>query len=211
MVHVLITREAGRGEDLRRALEGLGHRVTHVPLIATEPLGDEPLALDPYEWVIVTSVTGARELRRRATGHRPRYAAIGEATAEALGGADFIPAVASQEGFLAEFPPATGRVLFAGAEGARRLIAETLGADFVALYRTIELTPADLPDADLAVLASPSAARALARVRPGAAVVSIGPQTTQRAAALGLAVLAEATYPNAAAVAVAVEDAVSAL
>ena len=69
--------------------------------------------------MIVTSVNGARELRRRMTGTPERVAAIGRATAEAFGGADLVPAVSTQEGLLAELPRPAGRVLFAGAEGAR--------------------------------------------------------------------------------------------
>ena len=63
---------------------------------------------------IVTSVNGARELRRRMTGTPAHVAAIGRATAEAFGGADLVPAVSTQEGLLAELPRPAGRVLFAG-------------------------------------------------------------------------------------------------
>ena len=38
-------------------------------------------------------------------------------------------------------PAAPGRVLFAGAEGARRLLPEALDADVVVLYRTVPLVP----------------------------------------------------------------------
>ena len=56
---------------------------------------------------------------------RPRHvAAIGRATAEALGGADLVPAVSTQEGLLEALPRPAGRVLFAGAEDARPLLAE---------------------------------------------------------------------------------------
>jgi uroporphyrinogen-III synthase len=124
---------------------------------------------------------------------RPRHvAAIGRATAEAFGGADIVPAVATQEGLLAELPRPAGRVLFAGAEGARRLLADALGADFVPLYRTVELRPASRPEGDLVVLASPSAARALAAFDTATPVVTIGPETTAAAQALGLAVVREA-------------------
>ena len=95
----------------------------------------------------------------------PRLAAIGPATAEALGGADLVPAVATQEGLLAELPRPAGRVLFAAAEGARTLLPDELGADVVVLYRTRELRPTELPAADLVVLASASAARALGGAR----------------------------------------------
>ena len=90
-----------------------------------------------------------------------RVAAIGRATADAFGGvADLVPAVSTQEGLLAELPRPAGRVLFAAAEGARRLLVDELGADFVPLYRTRELRPAAPPEGDLVVLASASAARA---------------------------------------------------
>jgi uroporphyrinogen-III synthase len=73
-----------------------------------------------------------------------------------------------------------------------RLLVEELGADFVPLYRTIELEPERVPVGDLVVLASPSAARAFARLGLGVPAVSIGPQTTSAAASAGLAVAAEA-------------------
>ena len=83
-------------------------------------------------------------------------------------------------------------MLFAAAEGARRLLPDALAADVVWLYRTLELEPADWPPSDLVVLMSPSAARALARVAPDVPAVSIGPETTRAARAAGIAVLAEA-------------------
>jgi len=173
-------------------LQALGHEVVHCPLIAVEPLGDEPIDVSGYDWVVVTSPNGARELLRRARRPLPRLAAIGAATAEALGGADLVASVATQEGLLAELPRPAGRVLFAAAEGARTLLPEVLGADVVALYRTRELRPAALPAADLYVLASASAARALAGLGAGLAVVSIGPETSRVARAAGLDVVAEA-------------------
>jgi uroporphyrinogen-III synthase len=123
-------------------------------------------------------------------------AAIGRATAEAWGDVDLVAEVSTQEGLLAELPRPAGRVLFAGAEGARRLLVEELGADFVALYRTHAAPLAEAPRGDLAVVASPSAARALAAVAPTMPVVSIGPQTSAAAQEAGLAVLAEAAAPS---------------
>jgi len=118
-------------------------------------------------------------------------AAVGAATARAWGEVDLIPRVASQEGLLAEIPLPAGRVLFAGAEAARPLLAKELGADVVVLYRTRRLSPEI--DGDLAIVASPSAARALAGVNAAIPVVSIGPETTAAAEAAGLEVLREAT------------------
>lgn len=189
---ILLTRPEGRNEELAEALRAAGHDVACEPLLEVEPLGDDPIELDGYDWVLVTSVTGARELRRRARGAAEHVAAIGRATADALGGVDLVPRVSTQEGLLAELPRPAGRVLFAGAEAARRLLVDELGADFVPLYRTRELRPESLPAADLVVLASPSAARAFASLERDTPAVSIGPETTSAAETLGINVVREA-------------------
>jgi uroporphyrinogen-III synthase len=191
-LRILLTRPEGRNEKLADALRAAGHEVVCEPLIAVEPLGDEPIGLDGYDWLILTSAAGAREVRRRARGRARRVAAIGPATAEAFGGADLIARESTQEGLLAELPRPAGRVLFAGAEGARRFLVDELHADFVALYRTRELRPETVPDADLVVLASPSAARAFAGLGRRTPAISIGPETTAAARELGLTVGAEA-------------------
>jgi uroporphyrinogen-III synthase len=191
-VRILLTRPEGRNEQLADALRAQGHEVVCEPLIAVEPTGDEPIELDGYDWLIVTSVTGADELRRRARGRARQVAAIGRATADALGGADLVPRVSTQEGLLAELPRPPGRVLFAGAEGARRLLGEELDADFVPLYRTRGLKPEQVPDADVVVLASPSAAKAFAALGGEIAAVSIGPETTKAAEKHGIRVIREA-------------------
>jgi uroporphyrinogen-III synthase len=205
-VRILLTRPEGRNDELAGALRAAGHEAECVPLIAVEPLGDEPIDLDGYDWVLVTSATGAHELRRRGRGRPRAFAAIGRATADALGGADLVPRVSTQEGLLAELPRPAGRVLFAGAEAARRLLVEELGADFVPLYRTRELAP-ELPDADLVVLASPSAARAYAALGGRGPAVSIGPETTSAARSLELEVAAEAATQDARGLLAAVEAA----
>ena len=191
-MRILLTRPEGRNEKLSDALRAAGHDVVCEPLIAVEPLGDEPIDLDGYDWLILTSATGAREVRRRARGRARRVAAIGRATAEAFGGADVIARDSTQEGLLAELPRPAGRVLFAGAESARRLLVDELNADFVPLYRTLELRPETVPAADLVVLASPSAARAFAGRGRRTPAISIGPETTAAARELGLTVAAEA-------------------
>ena len=175
-----------------RGLVALRHEVVQCPLLEVEPLADEPVDVSGYDWVIVTSVNGARELRRRLAGTPARVAAIGRATADAFGGADLVPAVSTQEGLLAELPRPAGRVLFAGAEGARRLLVDELGAEFVPLYRTRELTPEVPPEGDLVVLASASAARAFGRLGVDIPAVTIGPQTTAAAREAGVEVVREA-------------------
>ena len=189
---VVVTRPRGQEEELVRGLVALRHDVVHCPLLEIEPLGDEPIDVSGYDWVVVTSVNGARELRRRLTGEPKRVAAIGQATADAFGGADLVPAVSTQEGLLAELPRPAGRVLFAGAEGARRLLVDELRAEFVPLYRTRELVPTAPPEGDLVVLASASAARAFGRLGADIPAVTIGPLTTEAARAAGVEVLREA-------------------
>lgn len=189
---VVVTRPRGQEEELVHGLESLGHEVVVCPLVEIESLGDEPVDVSGYDWVIVTSPNGARELRRRMSGSPGRVAAIGQATADAFGGADLVPAVSTQEGLLAELPRPAGRVLFAGAEGARRLLADELDATFLPLYRTRELLPAEPPAGDLVLLASASAARAYARLGAGLPAVAIGPQTAAAAREAGVDVVAEA-------------------
>ena len=189
---VIVTRPAGQEAELAQGLVALRHEVVHCPLLEVEPLGDSPLDVSGYDWVIVTSVNGARELRRRMIGVPRRVAAIGRATADAFGGADLVPAVSTQEGLLAELPRPAGHVLFAGAEGARRLLVDEFDATFVPLYRTRALRPAEPPEGDLVVLASASAARAFAALELALPAVSIGPQTTAAAREAGVEVVAEA-------------------
>jgi uroporphyrinogen-III synthase len=167
-----------------------------VPLVRIEPIETGPVALEGYDWLVLTSATGARELRRRAVGRPRRVAAIGRATAEAWGEVDLVPRVATQEGLLAELPRPPGRVLFAGAENARPLLAAELGADVAALYRTVPVAMPVGLEGDLVVVASPSAARSLAALRRDLPVVSIGPETSTAARAVGLRVVTEARTPD---------------
>jgi uroporphyrinogen-III synthase len=102
----------------------------------------------------------------------------------------------TQEGLVAEFPHPPGRVLFAGAEDARGVIAEELAADVLPLYRTVELRPGDFPDADVVLLGSPSAARALSEVRRDLRCVAIGAVTASEARRIGLVVAAQAASPK---------------
>lgn len=190
-----MTRPRDQAGPLVARLEELGHEVVACPLIEIEPF-DEPVDVDGYDWVIVTSPNAARELVVRARGELPRVAAVGPGTAETLRelGVEpaFVPTVSSQDGLLAEFPRPAGRVLFAAAEGARRRPIDELGADFVALYRTRLVTPEQPPQGDVVVLASGSAARSFAALGADVPAVSIGPQTTRVAEQAGLRVLTEA-------------------
>jgi uroporphyrinogen-III synthase len=195
-LRVIVTRAADQTEPLAQRIEELGHDVVRCPLIELEAAGPEVVELDGYDWVVVTSAYGARELLGRAAGGWPPVAAIGPGTAAALreGGVEpvLVPRVSTQEGLLADLPRPAGRVLFAGAEHTRRLLADELGADFVALYRTRELRPESPPEGDLIVLASSSAAGAFAALGLDLPAVSIGPETTRTAQAAGIRIVAEA-------------------
>ena len=183
-MRVLVTRE-----ELVARVESLGHDAVFCELIRVEPLGDEPVDASGYDWLLVTSRNGARELARRGVVAN-RIAAIGPATAEALRShgvhVDLVAATHTQEGLRDELPDGTR--LLAAAEGARQNVLE---ADFLPLYRTVELRPA-VPEADLALLMSGSAARALAAAGARMPVVAIGPQTAAEARAAGLDVAAVA-------------------
>ncbi|HET7571823.1 MAG TPA: uroporphyrinogen-III synthase [Gaiellaceae bacterium] len=188
---VLVTRAEEQAEPLAARIRQLGAEVVLCPLIRVEPLSDDPLDLSAYDWVVVTSPNGARELARRLAAPPRRFAAIGPGTAEALREhglePQLVPRTHTQEGLRDELPP--GRALLAAAEGARR---DVLDADFLPLYRTVQLVPDTRPEGDLAVLASPSAARALAATGARIPVVAIGPQTAVAAREHGLDVAAEA-------------------
>ena len=193
-MRVLVTRPRDQARPLTEALRAEGFDVVEQPLIEVEPLSDAPIDVAGYDWVVVTSANGARELVRRATQRPARIAAIGHGTADALGEwrADVVADVHTQEGLAGEIPPPAGRVLFVAAEGARAHIAEELDADVVVAYRTIELPVDVLLEADVAVLASASAARAYARAGGRGPAISIGPQTTAAARDAEVEVVAEA-------------------
>jgi uroporphyrinogen-III synthase len=178
-------------DDVAERVRALGHEPVLVPLIRIEPLSDEPLDLSVWDWVVVTSRNGARELGRRLVQPPHHLAAIGPGTAEALREQglepDLVPRVHTQEGLREELPP--GRTLLAAAEGARR---DVIDADFLPLYRTHELVPNPPPEGDLALLLSPSAARALAASGARMPIVAIGPQTAVEAVAQGFDVVAVA-------------------
>jgi uroporphyrinogen III methyltransferase / synthase len=185
-MRIVVTRADAQADELAEAIEELGHEAVRCPLIRVEPLGDDSIDPSHYDWVVVTSPNGARELARRLASPPARIAAIGSGTAEELRRRglepDLVPRVSTQEGLLAELPE-DARILLAAAEGARRV----LPGDFLALYRTVELSPDAPPEGDLAILMSPSAARAYARAHGRAPVVAIGPQTAAEAEAQGLA------------------------
>jgi uroporphyrinogen-III synthase len=182
---------------LAQALAAEGFEVETCPLVAVEALAGPPLRLDGYDWLLLTSRNGVDALFDRLDGPLPQVAVVGPGTAAALREQgiepDLVAQVSTQEGLLAELPRPAGKVVFAGAEDARDVLARELGADVVALYRTRELRPERFPDADLVVVASASAARSFAALGLDLPVVSIGPVTSAEASRVGLRVAAEAS------------------
>lgn len=193
---VLVTRPAAQADALSAALRAEAFDVVEQPLTEIEPLSDDPIDVAGYDYVVVTSSNGARELARRASARPARIAAIGPATADALEQsglhADLVAGVHTQDGLVDVFPDSAGRVLFVGAEGARTHLVDALGADFIAAYRTVELRVDALAEADIVLLASASAARAYANAGGRGPAISIGPQTTAAARERDVTVIAEA-------------------
>jgi uroporphyrinogen-III synthase len=192
-VRVAVT---GTDERLAERLRAAGFEVVATPLIRIEEIDGPPIEAECYEWILVTSRNAVEPLLRRLRGRPGRIAAIGPGTAEALSAygiePDLVAERSTQEGIAEELPKPPGRILHAAAEGARDVLVRELGAELVPLYRTVELEVASFPGADLVVLASASAARALAVLRTDLACVSIGPVTSAEARDAGLEVVAEA-------------------
>ena len=195
-MRIVVTRAGEGSQAFAARLWREGFEVVEQPLIRIEPIPGPPVRAENYDWLVVTSRIAVEHLFARLDGGLPRVAAIGPGTADALRAHGAEPALvarrSTQEGLLAELPRPAGRVLFAGAEGARDLLVRELRADFLPLYRTIEQPPEELAGGDLVVLASASAARALAAARTGLPCVSIGPVTSEEARRSGLRVVAEA-------------------
>src|SRR5919202_5946660 len=193
---VIVTRPRAQAGPLLERIEALGHEVVECPLIEIVPTGDEPIETAGYDWVVLTSRKGAEHFARRRGGPLPKVAAVGPGTAETLARhgirSDLVPRVSTQEGLLDEFPRPPGRVLVAAARGARRTLVDGLGADFVELYDTGLVRPERVPEGDLVLLASGSAARSFAALGADVPAATIGPQTTRVATRLGLCVVAEA-------------------
>ena len=176
--------------SLETALEAVGARIVHVPLITV--VADDAVvaaavgawtADDLPDWVVVTSRHGARILGRHLAGREslPAVAAVGRATAadfERVTGrhVDLVPeeqlATALAAALVDRIGRPGARILVAQADRAEPTLAEALVAaghvvEIVIAYRT-ELRPPDdhalvrLAAADAVVVMSGSAAEALA-------------------------------------------------
>jgi uroporphyrinogen-III synthase len=214
------------------ALASQGAHPFSFPLIAHEPvvLGPETeqalRALGSYDCLVFTSATAvdcfaALQRQCRAGIPLPPIAAVGPATARAVAKELVEPALVSSirtgGGLAAELVSAgmLGRILLPAADVADPSLATELrkaGAtvQLLTVYRTVPGPAAAALAAaigaggiDVVLLASPSAARALARgleADPGQPdappVVCIGPTTAREAVRLGLEVVAVAAEPS---------------
>jgi uroporphyrinogen-III synthase len=213
---VVLTQQ--RVSQLADRLRDQGAVVDHVAL--TEPgvptdrgvgLREALGRLERFDWLVVTSVNGARAAGPSAAGApRVRLAAVGAATAaalEQLAGrpADLVPDVQRVEGLLAAFQPGSSAVLVAQGDLASSSLVDGLRAlghhvTAVQAYSTVARPPsgadvATLRAADVVVLGSGSAASALAPTGSVARLVAIGPSTARVAGEVGLVIAAVSASP----------------
>lgn len=221
---VLITRAPRQGSELADRLRALGAEPVLIPAIETVPPSsyaalDAALArLPTYDWLIFTSANAAEVSATRIPPHslpKVQIAAIGPATARALGNHGFTPTLVPPQAvaeslagaLLPHAHPGT-RFLLIRAEEARETLPETLraaGAEVTVaaayrtvippgsatLLRTLFASPENHPDA--ITFTSSSTARNLFALLEASAVtlperslrISIGPITSQTLRDLG--------------------------
>ena len=208
---IIVTRAADRAGGLTSLLIEAGATVLEIPVTTTIDAGDGGRELqtainniEQYDWVVVTSPEGAHRFRNATAllGASPRQfkiAAVGTATAEAVGGADLIPNVQTGRSLGERFPTGQGRILLAVAESAGtdfEVAARGKGwtVDRVTTYRTVSITPThdrsgDISQADAITFASASSARAWHDVfglTMPKVVVAMGPMTASALSELGI-------------------------
>ena len=208
---IVVTRAAEQAEPLAARLRALGAEPVVVPLIEIVPPrdGGAQLAaalgqLAGYDWLVVTSPNGAAAVRDALLAlpddGRPRVAAVGNATSQALGApADLLPSEQLADSLVNVFPNGTGSVLVAQAEDAGPAVGTGIAGkgwhvEVVAAYRTVPVVPSagvllGVLSADAVLFASGSAARAWTKVfgtQTPPVAVAIGPATAQVARELGL-------------------------
>jgi porphobilinogen synthase len=198
-----------------------------VPTVVTRALPVDWPELSAFDWVVVTSAAGVDAIPGMPEG--PRWAAVGQATAGALrargGEAALVPQESSGAALAFELPdPEGSRVLLVRASAADRDLPDGLrnrGASVteITAYETVE-GPGESadplrealarPDLAAVVFASGSAVRGFIKLGGGNSLpaVTIGPRTTSAARAAGFTVVAEASAPDVAQLAAAVEGAI---
>ena len=218
---VIVTRASSQASALVGRLADAGAWPVEVPVIAVVDAADGGAALEramaglvEYDWVVFSSANAVERCWRylrdaRALG-RSSVAAIGEATAAALGArgvaADLVPERFVAESLVAAFPHPVqrgeGRVLVPCAAGARDVTAEGLRekgwrVEVVEAYRTVRpgpgvVPPGALDGADAVTFTSSSTVTGFLEIagpeQVPAVVACIGPVTARTAAEAGLRV-----------------------
>ena len=216
---VVLTRPLQQSIQLERELIALGAHVVQMPLIAIalpldkgEALNTSLANLQQYDWLVVTSANGAAQVAGALSqmSVRPKLAAVGKATADALGvQVDFVPTIARGDELVAQFPKGSGRVLLAQAQDVDGAVADGLRArgyvvDAIAAYSTEAVAPSNddmelALRADAVVFYSGSAVRswcaAFGATSPKA-VIAIGKPTEAVSHASALRNVAVASEPT---------------
>ena len=208
---IIVTRAAERAGGLTSLLIDGGATVLEIPVTTTVDALDAGIALEAaidniesYDWVVVTSPEGAHRFREAASRIESskqdfKIAAVGTATADAVGGADLVPHVQTGRSLGETFPSGSGRVLLAVAESAgddfeRAARDKGWVVDRVTTYRTVPVTPthdrsSEISQADAITFASASSARAwhdVFGISMPKVVVAMGPMTAQALNELGV-------------------------
>ena len=204
---IIVTRSAQRAGGLTTLFREAGAQVLEIPVTKTVDADDHGDALRQacidiaqYTWVVVTSPEGAHRFRgalSELVEDRINFkiAAVGSATAAAVGGADLVPDVQTGKSLGAVFPNGVGKVLLAVAESAGtefETAARQKGwtVDRVVSYRTVAVDPvvenksfvseSMIVDADAVTFTSASSVKAwydlYGTVTPRL-VVAMGPMT----------------------------------
>lgn len=232
-LRVVVTRAEGQAEGLVAAFERAGAAVELLPLLEVVPPADpRPLEraaseLALYDWIAFTSANAVEAFLPLTGGSLPprlRVAAVGPATAEALGAWEIEPDVTAGQadavGLAAELVPRVGRrrrVLLPQAADARPTLEEALaaaGAEPIAVVAYDKRLPPDAPRraAELfstsplgwVTFTSPRIVRHFAelfgasweRRRGELRAVSIGPVTSAELRRRGVEPAAEAARPG---------------
>jgi uroporphyrinogen III methyltransferase/synthase len=225
---VLVTRSREQASALSERLRELGAEPLEYPAIKIAPPKDmtpldEAIArLPTYDWLIFTSANGVRSLVDRMSEKgmdtealgRPKIAAIGPATAQALQRyglrVDYVPDVHTTKEIAAGLDDLSGqRILLPRVARAPKQLAQALRAkgavvDEIAAYRTLAVGAPDelkalLKDGqiDIVTFTSSSTVRNLvaglqgatpAKVLSRCLVACIGPVTARTAERLGIRV-----------------------
>jgi len=216
---VVLTRPLQQSIQLERELIALGAHVVQMPLIAIalpldkgEALNTSLANLQQYDWLVVTSANGAAQVAGALSqmSVRPKLAAVGKATADALVvQVDFVPTIARGDELVAQFPQGSGRVLLAQAQDVDGAVADGLRArgyvvDAIAAYSTEAVAPSN-DDMELALRADAVVFYSGSAVRSGCAafgatspkaVIAIGKPTEAVAHASALRNVAVASEPT---------------